>query len=66
MVVPCFTHMNAEPILGTNCLRYVTITNRKYNEELQKFTEKLARKKLHTNASQMDDAIDLVNKKLES
>jgi len=73
MVVPCFTHVNAEPLVGTTCLRYVSITNRKYNTELQKLKEKLEflrkdreeREKLQqeSEANQKDEAIEMTNEK---
>ena len=73
MVVPCFTHVNAEPLVGTTCLRYVSITNRKYNTELQKLQEKLellqkdreGREKLQqeSEANQKDEAIEMTNEK---
>ena len=73
MVVPCFTHANAEPLLGTTCLRYVSITNRKYNTELQKLEEKLEilqkdrekREKLQqeSESNQQDEAIEMTNEK---
>ena len=71
VVVPCFTHVNAEPLIGTTCLRYVSITNRKYNTELQKLREKLEilqkdreeRGKLQQEETQIDEAIELTNEK---
>ena len=71
MVVPCFTHANAEPLKGTTCLRYVSVTNRKYTAELQKLQEKLEmlererqeNKKLEKESDQTDEAIDLGNDK---
>ena len=73
MVVPCFTHVNAEPLVGTTCLRYVSITNRKYNTELQKLKEKLEllhkdreeREKLQqeSEANQKNEAIEMTNEK---
>ena len=76
VVVPCFTHANAEPLIGTTCLRYVSITNRKYNTELQKLREKLEilqkdreeREKFQRESqeTQMDEAIELTNEKPSS
>lgn len=73
VVVPCFTHVNAEPLIGTTCLRYVSITNRKYITELQNLREKIKllqkdrdeKEKLQQESqeTQMDEAIELTNEK---
>jgi len=73
VVVPCFTHVNAEPLIGTTCLRYVSITNRKYITELQNLREKLEllqkdrdeKEKLQQESqeTQMDEVIELTNEK---
>lgn len=73
MVVPCFTHVNAAPLIGTTCLRYVTITNRKYNTELQKLSEKIElfekerkekeKSEKAAEKANQDEAIDLANEK---
>ena len=71
MVVPCFTHANAEPLPGTTCLRYVSITNLKFSKELQKLKETLEflqkdreeREKLEGEANQMGEPIEITSKK---
>ena len=40
-VVPCYTHADAVPLIGTNCLRYVSVTNRKFTAEKQKLEAKI-------------------------
>ena len=73
MIIPCYTAEDAEPIIGSTCLRYVSVTDRHYISELELLKEKIERlenervlerqEKEESEAYRMDEEKDMFDDK---